>query len=73
MIALTSKNAILVVEFARNLYAEGVSITGAVVEVTRRHFHPIVMTSFAFILSVAPLIKGQEAQTTANPHQEPYS
>lgn len=56
MIALASKNAILVVEFARELRAEGMSITDAAVEATRRRFRPIIMTSFAFILGVAPLL-----------------
>jgi HAE1 family hydrophobic/amphiphilic exporter-1 len=57
MIALASKNAILVVEFARELRAEGMSIVEAAVEATRRRFRPIVMTSFAFILGVVPLLK----------------
>lgn len=57
MIALASKNAILVVEFARELREEGMSITDAAVEATRRRFRPIVMTSFAFILGVVPLMK----------------
>jgi HAE1 family hydrophobic/amphiphilic exporter-1 len=57
MIALASKNAILVVEFARDLHAEGMSIQDAAVEATRRRFRPIVMTSFAFILGVVPLMK----------------
>jgi HAE1 family hydrophobic/amphiphilic exporter-1 len=56
MIALASKNAILVVEFARELRADGMSITEAAVEATRRRFRPIVMTSFAFILGVVPLM-----------------
>ncbi len=57
MIALASKNAILVVEFAREMRAEGMSIADAAVEATRRRFRPIVMTSFAFILGVVPLMK----------------
>ena len=56
MIALASKNAILIVEFARDLRREGMSITEAAVEATSRRFRPIVMTSFAFILGVAPLL-----------------
>lgn len=56
MIALASKNAILIVEFARDLHKEGMSITDAAVEATRRRFRPIVMTSFAFILGVVPLL-----------------
>jgi hydrophobic/amphiphilic exporter-1 (mainly G- bacteria), HAE1 family len=61
MIALASKNAILVVEFARELHAEGMSIADAAVEATRRRFRPIVMTSFAFILGVVPLMKAAGA------------
>jgi hydrophobic/amphiphilic exporter-1 (mainly G- bacteria), HAE1 family len=57
MIALASKNAILIVEFARDLhFKDGLSITEAAVEATRRRFRPIVMTSFAFILGVVPLM-----------------
>ncbi len=56
MIALASKNAILIVEFARDLHAQGLSITEAAVEATRRRFRPIIMTSFAFILGVTPLL-----------------
>ena len=57
MIALASKNAILIVEFARDLHhRDGLSITDAAVEATRRRFRPIVMTSFAFILGVVPLM-----------------
>jgi HAE1 family hydrophobic/amphiphilic exporter-1 len=56
MIALASKNAILIVEFARDLQAQGLSVTEAAVEATRRRFRPIIMTSFAFILGVTPLL-----------------
>ena len=56
MIALASKNAILIVEFARELHERGMSVTDAAVEATRRRFRPIVMTSFAFILGVTPLL-----------------
>lgn len=56
MIALASKNAILIVEFARDLQKEGMSVVEAAIEATSRRFRPIVMTSFAFILGVAPLL-----------------
>ena len=56
MIALASKNAILIVEYARELHEGGMSIADAAVEATRRRFRPIVMTSFAFILGVVPLL-----------------
>ncbi|MDD2767858.1 MAG: multidrug efflux RND transporter permease subunit [Methylococcus sp.] len=61
MIALASKNAILVVEFARELRAEGMAIVDAAVEATRRRFRPILMTSFAFILGVVPLMNAAGA------------
>jgi HAE1 family hydrophobic/amphiphilic exporter-1 len=56
MIALASKNAILIVEFARELHRGGMSVTEAAVEATRRRFRPIVMTSLAFIFGVLPLV-----------------
>ena len=56
MIALASKNAILIVEFARKLHEGGMTSTEAAIEATRRRFRPIVMTSFAFILGVTPLL-----------------
>jgi len=56
MIALASKNAILIVEFARDLQREGMSVIEAAIEATSRRFRPIVMTSFAFILGVTPLL-----------------
>jgi len=56
MIALAAKNAILIVEFARQLKSEGMSTADAAVEATRRRFRPILMTSFAFILGVVPLM-----------------
>ena len=56
MIALAAKNAILIVEFARELTASGMSPEDAAVEATRRRFRPIVMTSIAFILGVVPLM-----------------
>jgi len=56
MIGLACKNAILIVEFARQLQAEGKPAADAAIEATRRRFRPIVMTSFAFILGVVPLL-----------------
>ena len=55
IIALASKNAILIVEFARDLHKAGQSIRDAAVEAAHKRFRPIVMTSFAFILGVVPL------------------
>jgi len=55
LIALSSKNAILVVEYARQRRNEGMEIIAAAVEGARLRFRPILMTSFAFILGVLPL------------------
>ena len=56
MIALAAKNSILIVEFARELKAEGMAVTDAAIEAARRRFRPILMTSTAFILGVVPLL-----------------
>jgi HAE1 family hydrophobic/amphiphilic exporter-1 len=61
MIALAAKNAILIVEFAREIKKEGMSAVDAAVEATRRRFRPIVMTSIAFILGVVPLLTAHGA------------
>jgi multidrug efflux pump len=54
-IGLSSKNAILIVEFARDLEAQGKSAIEAAVEAARLRLRPILMTSFAFVLGVLPL------------------
>ena len=56
IIALASKNAILIVEFARELRLQGRSIREAAIEASRLRFRPILMTSFAFIVGVLPLV-----------------
>jgi HAE1 family hydrophobic/amphiphilic exporter-1 len=61
IIALASKNAILIVEFARDLRKEGHSIYEAAMEGARLRFRPILMTSFAFILGVVPLLTAEGA------------
>jgi hydrophobe/amphiphile efflux-1 (HAE1) family protein len=56
LIGLAAKNAILIVEFARQLEDRGRSRWDAAVEATRLRLRPILMTSFAFILGVTPLV-----------------
>ena len=56
IIALASKNAILIVEFARETRLAGKGIREAAVHAARLRFRPIIMTSFAFILGVVPLV-----------------
>jgi hydrophobic/amphiphilic exporter-1 (mainly G- bacteria), HAE1 family len=66
LIGLSAKNGILVVEFAEQLRARGMSIAEAAVEAARIRLRPILMTSLAFILGVTPLViasgAGQEAR-----------
>ncbi|MFM5591068.1 efflux RND transporter permease subunit [Aeromonas veronii] len=55
-IGLSAKNAILIVEFAKELYDKGMVLGEAVVEAARLRLRPILMTSLAFILGVLPLV-----------------
>ncbi|GAB5603976.1 efflux RND transporter permease subunit [Sideroxyarcus sp. TK5] len=55
IIGLSSKNAILIIEFARKLQDEGMSLVDATLEACRLRFRPILMTSFAFMAGVLPL------------------
>ncbi len=56
MIGLTGKNAILIVEFARERHEAGERVIDAVITAARQRFRPIVMTSMAFSLGVLPLV-----------------
>ena len=56
VIGLTGKNAILIVEFARERFEAGEEILTAVKEAARQRFRPIIMTSLAFTLGVVPLV-----------------
>jgi multidrug efflux pump len=56
IIGLSAKNAILIVEFAKDLRAQGRSLREAAIEAARLRFRPIIMTSLAFILGVLPLV-----------------
>jgi HAE1 family hydrophobic/amphiphilic exporter-1 len=66
LVGLSAKNGILVVEFAEQLRARGLSIADAAVEAARIRLRPILMTSLAFILGVTPLVfasgAGREAR-----------
>lgn len=54
-IGLAAKNAILIVEFAKDLYEKGLSLTEAAITASQQRLRPILMTSLAFILGVLPL------------------
>ena len=65
LIALSAKNAILIVEVAHELQREGADPQTAALEGSRRRFRPILMTSIAFILGVVPLILSNGAGAAA--------
>ncbi|MDB5796020.1 MAG: efflux transporter permease subunit [Noviherbaspirillum sp.] len=56
IIGLSAKNAILIIEFAKDLQAQGKGLQEAVLEAVHLRFRPIIMTSLAFILGVSPLV-----------------
>jgi HAE1 family hydrophobic/amphiphilic exporter-1 len=61
LVGLSTKNAILIVEFAEQLREKGMNIIEATVEAARIRLRPILMTSFAFLLGVLPLVFAQGA------------
>ncbi len=65
LIGLSAKNGILIVEFAEQLRARGLTIADAAVEAARIRLRPILMTSLAFILGVAPLVFAKGAGSEA--------
>ncbi|WP_459694711.1 efflux RND transporter permease subunit, partial [Achromobacter xylosoxidans] len=65
IIGLAAKNAILIIEFAKDLHAQGRTLREAAIEAARLRFRPIVMTSVAFILGVVPLVIATGAGATS--------
>ncbi len=56
IIGLAAKNAVLIIEFAKDLHAQGKGVVESVLEAAHLRFRPILMTSLAFILGVMPLV-----------------
>ncbi|WP_048440133.1 efflux RND transporter permease subunit [Caenimonas sp. SL110] len=56
IIGLSAKNAVLIIEYAKDLHAQGKPLVEAVLEACHLRFRPIIMTSLAFILGVLPLV-----------------
>jgi len=61
LVGLASKNAILIVEFAKRRQEAGLNRFDAVIEASRIRLRPILMTSFAFVMGVFPLVIAQGA------------
>jgi multidrug efflux pump len=61
IIGLSAKNAVLIIEFAKDLQAQGRSAMQAVLAAAHLRFRPIIMTSMAFILGVLPLVLARGA------------
>ena len=65
IIGLTAKNAILIIEFAKDLQAQGKSVIAAAIEAAHLRFRPIIMTSLAFGLGVVPLVLSSGASSAS--------
>ncbi len=66
LVGLLGKNGILIVEFAQQRHHEGLSIRDAAIEGAKVRFRPILMTSFAFIAGMIPLLRAHGAGAIAN-------
>lgn len=73
LIGLATKNAILIVEFARQRREQGLDIVAAAMEAGRLRLRPILMTAFAFILGVIPLMLASAPARRAVSRSEPPS
>src|SRR5262249_3876938 len=56
LVGLLGKNAVLIVEFAAQKHAQGMAVAEAAIEGAKTRFRPILMTSFAFIAGLVPLV-----------------
>jgi multidrug efflux pump len=65
VIGLSSKNAILIIEFAKDLHAQGKGLIEATLEACHLRFRPILMTSIAFVFGVSPLVLANSASSAS--------
>jgi HAE1 family hydrophobic/amphiphilic exporter-1 len=65
LIAMAAKNAILIVEFAKIKFDEGMTLFDSAIEAAKLRFRPILMTAFSFILGVLPLVVASGAGSEA--------
>jgi HAE1 family hydrophobic/amphiphilic exporter-1 len=66
LVGLLGKNAVLIVEFAAQKHSQGMSVVEAAIEGAKTRFRPILMTSFAFIAGLIPLVRATGAGAVGN-------